>query len=84
MYKIIGSDGKTYGPVTAEQLRGWMAQHRVESRTPVLPDGTKTTDGTDSSLSLKGEGPLGRGGCFGVSRLAWQVPAETITSLGTD
>jgi hypothetical protein len=39
MYKIIGSDGKTYGPVTAEQLRGWMAQHRVESRTPVLPDG---------------------------------------------
>ena len=39
MYKIVGNDGRTYGPVTAEQLRGWIAQRRVESRTPVLPDG---------------------------------------------
>ena len=36
MYKIVGNDGKTYGPVTAEQLRTWIAQRRVESRTPVL------------------------------------------------
>ena len=39
MYKIIGNDGKTYGPVTAEQLREWIVQRRVENRTPVLPDG---------------------------------------------
>ena len=39
MYKIIGNDGKTYGPVTAAQIRDWIAQGRVESRTPALPEG---------------------------------------------
>ena len=39
MYKIIGNDGKTYGPVTAEKLREWITQSRVESRTSVLPEG---------------------------------------------
>jgi len=41
MYKIIGHDGKEYGPVTGEQLRQWIAQNRVESRTPVFVDGAK-------------------------------------------
>jgi hypothetical protein len=41
MYKIIGQDGKEYGPVTAEQLRQWISQNRVESRTPVFVDGAK-------------------------------------------
>jgi len=39
MYKIIGQDGKEYGPVGGEQLRQWIAQNRVESRTPVFADG---------------------------------------------
>lgn len=39
MYKIIGDDGKTYGPVTTTQLREWIAQGRVENRTAVLGDG---------------------------------------------
>lgn len=39
MYKIVGNDGKTYGPVSAEQIRGWIKQNRVENRTPVLPEG---------------------------------------------
>lgn len=39
MYKIIGNDGKPYGPVTAEKLCEWIAQNRVESRTSVLPEG---------------------------------------------
>jgi hypothetical protein len=40
MYKIIGNDGNTYGPVTAEQIREWITQGRVENRTAVLSDGT--------------------------------------------
>lgn len=40
-YKIIGDDGKQYGPVTAEQIRQWVAEGRVESRTPVFVDGAK-------------------------------------------
>jgi hypothetical protein len=39
MYKIVGNDGKVYGPVNAEKIREWLAQGRVESRTPVLPEG---------------------------------------------
>ena len=38
-YKITGNDGKTYGPVSAEQIRLWIAQSRVESRTPIFVEG---------------------------------------------
>jgi hypothetical protein len=38
-YKIIGQDGKEYGPLTGEQLRRWILENRVESRTPVFKDG---------------------------------------------
>jgi hypothetical protein len=41
MYKIIGQDGKEYGPITAEQLRQWITENRVESRTPTFVDGAK-------------------------------------------
>jgi len=41
MYKIIGQDGKEYGPVTAEQLRQWITENRVERQTPVFTDGAK-------------------------------------------
>jgi hypothetical protein len=41
MYKIIGQDGKEYGPITAQQLRQWISENRVESRTPVFTDGAK-------------------------------------------
>ncbi len=39
MYKIIGADGKEYGPVTADQLRQWIAEGRANAQTKVLPDG---------------------------------------------
>ncbi|HVU26724.1 MAG TPA: DUF4190 domain-containing protein [Verrucomicrobiae bacterium] len=39
MYKIIGQDGKEYGPVGAEQIRQWITEGRVEQRTPVFADG---------------------------------------------
>ena len=35
MYKIIGSDQKEYGPVTAEQLREWFTEGRVNGQTSV-------------------------------------------------
>ena len=38
-YTIIGQDGKKYGPANAEHLRQWIAEGRVESRTPVLVQG---------------------------------------------
>src|ERR1035438_6332018 len=39
MYRIIGTDGKMYGPVNRGQVRQWLAQSRVDSRTPVFVDG---------------------------------------------
>lgn len=39
MYKIIGADGKEYGPVSLEQLRQWLSEGRVNQETRVLPEG---------------------------------------------
>lgn len=40
MYKIIGADHKEYGPVSAEQLRQWYSEGRVNGATRVQPEGT--------------------------------------------
>jgi len=39
MYKIIGTDGRQYGPVNAEQLRRWLAENRVHTQTLVQTEG---------------------------------------------
>jgi hypothetical protein len=39
MYKIIGADLKEYGPVSAGQLRQWIAEGRVNGQTKVQPEG---------------------------------------------
>jgi hypothetical protein len=41
LYKIIGEDGKEYGPATFAQIRQWIGEGRVESRTPVFTEGAK-------------------------------------------
>jgi len=40
MYTIIGGDQKEYGPVTAEQLRLWVTEGRVNAQTSVRIEGT--------------------------------------------
>ena len=35
MYKIIGADGREYGPVSLDQMRAWIDQGRVNSQTRV-------------------------------------------------
>jgi hypothetical protein len=39
MYKIIGADQKEYGPVTADQVRQWLAEGRANLQTKVLAEG---------------------------------------------
>jgi hypothetical protein len=39
MYKIIGADGKEYGPITRETLRQWIEQGRANAQTRVLAPG---------------------------------------------
>lgn len=40
-YIVMGDDGKEYGPVSAQQIRDWMAEGRLERKTPVKPDNAK-------------------------------------------
>lgn len=41
IYKIIGNDGREYGPVTGDQIRQWISQGRVDQRTPIFVGGAK-------------------------------------------
>jgi hypothetical protein len=40
MFKIIGADGRQYGPISADQIRQWIAQGRVNSLTLVQTEGS--------------------------------------------
>jgi len=35
-YTIIGADGQQYGPISLEQLKGWVAERRVNPETKIL------------------------------------------------
>ncbi len=37
MFKIIGKDGKEYGPVSVEQIVSWIKQGRLDAQSPVKP-----------------------------------------------
>ena len=38
-YKIIGADVLEYGPVSAEQFRQWIAEHRVDAQPKCQSEG---------------------------------------------
>ena len=41
MYRVIGADGQQYGPVSAEQIRQWMVEGRVNAQTLVQAAGSE-------------------------------------------
>jgi Domain of unknown function (DUF4190)/GYF domain 2 len=79
MYKVIGADGRTYGPINIEVLTQWATQGRINPQTRVQPEGA--TDWIAASecpelqgifASLRSAAPAG-----GTSA---GVPAEGIAS----
>ncbi len=42
MYKIIGADQKEYGPISAEQMRQWIAEGRINAQTQAQAAGETT------------------------------------------
>jgi hypothetical protein len=40
-YIVMGEDGKDYGPVTAAEIREWVADGRLEKKSPVKSGGGK-------------------------------------------
>jgi prepilin-type processing-associated H-X9-DG protein len=39
MFKVMGMDGKEYGPVSAEQVRTWINQGRLNAQSRIKPEG---------------------------------------------
>jgi len=39
MYRIIGVDGREYGPFSGDQIRQWVAQSRANASTPARAEG---------------------------------------------
>ena len=76
MYKIIGADGKEYGPVTAEQLRQWIAEGRANSRTKVQPEGSADWK-TIADLPEFAGSPSGAASFPGTATF---VPADTVAA----
>src|SRR5665213_1043721 len=40
MYKIIGADQREYGPASADQIRQWISQGRINAYTKIQAEGT--------------------------------------------
>jgi hypothetical protein len=40
MFKIIGADQQQYGPVSADQIRQWIAEGRANAQTVASPEGS--------------------------------------------
>lgn len=67
MYKIIGADQKEYGPISADQIREWIAEGRLDARTQACAEGSQDWK------------PLGMFPefSFGTSPLAAGIPPAT-------
>src|SRR4051812_16672662 len=39
MYRVTGIDGHEYGPVSADQIRQWIAAGRLNGQSKAVPDG---------------------------------------------
>jgi hypothetical protein len=41
MYKILASDGNEYDSISAEKIKQWILENRVEAKTPMMPEGAE-------------------------------------------
>lgn len=74
MYQIIGWDGKQYGPVSADDLRAWLADRRVNAETQVCPVGGREWKPLSEYPEITGE--AARSGSSPVAPITW-APDET-------
>ncbi len=54
MYKLIGGDGKEYGPVSQDQIRQWLAEGRLNAESKIRPEGTEDWKALGEVPELKG------------------------------
>ncbi len=76
MYRVLGADGKEYGPVNSELLRQWITEGRANAQTKVKPEGS-----TDwQTLSAVPEFQAAFAVAPGAPSPLPSVPVETRTS----
>src|SRR5687767_2992159 len=69
MYKIIGADQKTYGPVSADTIREWIASRRANASTQVQAEGSTEWKALGEFAEFK-DALAGAGGPPPISRVA--------------
>jgi len=55
MYKIIGADGREYGPVTVEQIQQWIREGRANAQTKAQAEGSTEWKALSSFPELLGD-----------------------------
>ncbi len=78
MYRIIGGDQKEYGPVSADDLRRWVAEGRLNAQSLVRAEGgsewkplSACPEFADVLLAQPGPPPLAAGAGAGADAAAW-------------
>lgn len=54
MYKVIGGDHKEYGPVSAEEVRRWIAERRLQPNSLIQAEGSGDWKPLSSFLEFAG------------------------------
>jgi hypothetical protein len=57
-YRMIGGDGKQYGPISGDQLRQWRAEGRVVERTQIQAEGSADWKPLSAFPELAGPAPV--------------------------
>ncbi len=72
MYKLIGADGKEYGPVSVDQLRQWIYEGRANYETQLL---------AENAVEWR---PLGAFGEFAAALASISTAPQTIRPLASN
>ena len=80
MYKIIGADQKEYGPITADQLRQWISEGRVNANTKVQAEGAGVWKSVSELPEFAAALPAGAPSVTGLpSTSPWPPPRRSPT-----
>jgi hypothetical protein len=79
MYRIIGGDQKEYGPATADELRRWIAEGRLDGQSLIKAEGSgewkalsSFAEFTDALQPQAGQAPLSGGALPPAIAAAWR------------
>lgn len=83
MYRIIGADGREYGPASADQLRLWINEGRVNAQTYVLTEGAREwkTIGSLPEFSLAGHSTASSPPTFAINHPARKTNSLAMTGM---